>query len=63
MDSKEEDKVQPHLEIADDGYPLLPSVGHMNLNKQKAAIRLYVQMIYRMFFFYSLIICKLIIFI
>lgn len=60
MDSEEEDEV-PHLEIAEDGYPLLPSVGHMNLNKQKAVVRLYVQIIYRMFFFYSLLICKLMI--
>jgi hypothetical protein len=62
VDSEEEDEV-PHLEIDDDGYPLLPSVGHMNLNKQKAVIRLYLQIIYRMFWFYSSLICKLMIFI
>ena len=46
MDSDEEDEI-PHLETDESGYPTLPPIGHMNLDKQKVVIRLFLQTIYR----------------
>jgi hypothetical protein len=45
-DSEEEDEI-PHFVTDEHGYPTLPPVGHMNLDKQKVAIRLFLQIIYR----------------
>lgn len=46
VDSEEEDEI-PHFVTDELGYPTLPPVGHMNLDKQKVVIRLFVQTIYR----------------
>jgi hypothetical protein len=51
LDSEEEDEI-PRLDADDHGYPTLPPVGHMNLDKQKVVIRIFLQTIYRMFFFF-----------
>ena len=46
LDSEEEDEI-PHLDANNNGYPIFPPIGHMNLDKQKVVIRLFLQTIYR----------------
>ena len=52
VDSEEEDEI-PHFVTDEYGYPTLPPVGHMNLDKQKEVIHLFVQTIYRAYFLLS----------
>ena len=41
LDSEEEDEI-PHLDANKNGYPILPPIGHMNLDKHKVVIRLFL---------------------